>query len=158
MKLADAAQDFLAQPRVAVVGVSRRPGHVTNYVFKKLRAAGREVIPVNPAASEIEGVRCYPDLRSIPGTVSAVLVITPPHAAASVVRECVDLGIKRVWLHRSLGVGSAPEEAVRIAREGQLRLIPSGCPMMFCEPVDVAHRCFRWCLQLTRRLPATIEA
>lgn len=158
MTLNEAAKDFLAQPRIAIIGVSRRRNHVTRFIFRKLHTANREIIPVNPAATEIQGLRCYPDLRSIPGGVSAVLVVTPASAAADVVRECAALGIKRVWLHRSLGAGSASEEAVQLAREANLTLIPAGCPMMFLESADLGHKCFRWCLRAIGRLPDTVAA
>jgi predicted CoA-binding protein len=157
MKLDEAVQDFLMQKRIAVVGVSRDRTHVGRMLLKKLRTGDREVIPVNPAAAEIEGVRCYPDLKSIPGGVTAVVVVTRPSVAASIVKQCAELGIRRVWLHRSFGAGSASEYAVRIARETGTTLIPTGCPMMFCEPVDIGHRCFRWCMRITGKLPATVE-
>lgn len=106
------------------------------------------------------GARC--SAKSAPtrvgGGVGAVLVVTTPAAAADVVRECVALGIKRVWLHRSVGTGSASEEAIAIARAANLTLLPTGCPMMFCEPRAIAHRCLRWCLNITGHLPATIPA
>lgn len=154
--LTDAARDFLAQKRIAVVGVSRSAKQPANFVFRKLRDAGHEVFPVNVAAIEVEGVRCFPNLKSIPGGVAAVVVFTPPHAAEGVVRECVALGISHVWLHRSVGAGSASDGAVRVAHEAGLTLIPAGCPAMFCEPVDVAHKCFRWFLNLTGKLPAHV--
>src|ERR1035437_1884252 len=99
--LAEAVQDFLAQKRIAVVGVSRHFNQAANHVFKKLQRPGFEAFAVNPRASEIAGFVCYPDLKSIPGGVSAVVIATPPLAAESVVRECVELGISRVWFHRS---------------------------------------------------------
>jgi predicted CoA-binding protein len=153
----EAVADFLAQKRIAVAGVSRSGGAAANFVFRKLRAAGHDVFPVNPAASEVEGGPCYQDLASIPGGVTAVVVMTPPHVAESVVRECARLGITRVWLHRSIGAGSASDAAVSAAREAKITLIPAGCPAMFSEPVDLAHKCFRWCLRLTGRLPAQVE-
>jgi predicted CoA-binding protein len=156
--LTDAAREFLAQKRIAVVGVSREPKRAANFVFRKLRDTGHEVFPVNPAAAAVEGVPCFPNLKSIPGGVAAVVVFTPPHAAESVVRECVDLGIPRVWLHCSFGAGSASAAAVRVAHEAGLTLIPAGCPAMFCEPVDVAHKCFRWFLNFTGKLPAHVES
>lgn len=154
--LSDAVNDFLAQNRIAVVGVSRTATKPANFVFRKLRDTGYEVFPVNIAATEVEGARCYPDLKSIPGGVTAVVVCTPPLAAESVVRECVALGISHVWLHRSFGAGSASDGAMRLAREAGIALIPAGCPAMFCEPVDVAHKFCRWFLSLTGRLPAHV--
>lgn len=157
ISLETAAADFLAQKRIAVAGVSRGGGSAANFVFRKLRAAGHDVFPVNPAAQEVERTTCYPDLASIPGGVTAVVVMTPPRAAEGIVRECARLGISRVWLHRSIGAGSASESAVRAAREAKITLIPAGCPAMFCAPVDLAHQCFRWCLRLTGRLPTQVE-
>ena len=154
--VADAAREFLAQKRIAVVGVSREAKQPANFVFRKLRDTGHEVFPVNPAAAEVEGVPCFPNLKSIPGGVAAVVVFTPPHSAESVVRECVELGISRVWLHCSFGTGSASANAMRAAHEAGIVLIPAGCPAMFCEPVDVAHQCFRWFLELTGKIPAHV--
>ena len=154
--LKEAVDNFLAQKRIAVAGVSRHGQSPANFVYRKLRDSGHEVFPVNPAATEVEGVPCYPDLKSIPGDVDAVVIMTPPHAAESVVRECGRLGIRHVWLHRSFGQGSVSAAAVAAAHEAQIELIPAGCPAMFCEPVDFGHKCFRWCLTLTGRIPAQV--
>jgi hypothetical protein len=153
--LAEAAKDFLAQKRLAIVGVSRDSRQPANFNFRKLRAAGYEVFPVNPQAATVEGVPCFPELKSIPGGVDAVLIYTPPQATESVVRECADLGIVRVWIHRSIGGGSYSEAAERVARERGLALIPGGCPAMFCAP-DIAHKCLRWVLNAFGRLPKDV--
>jgi hypothetical protein len=155
--LAEAARDFLAQKRIAVAGVSRDPKQPANFNFRKLRDAGHEVFPVNPRASTVEGVACYPDLQSIPGGVDAVLVFTPAEAAEAVVRECADLGIRHVWLHRSLGPSSSSAEAVNLGRERGLTVIPGGCPAMFGQPVDLGHKCIRWMLAFSGRLPKSVE-
>jgi predicted CoA-binding protein len=152
-----AVADFLAQHRIAVAGVSRSPGAAANFVFRKLRAAGHEVYPVNPAADMLEGGPCYRDLAAIPGGVSAVVVMTPPQAAAGIIQDCARLGITRVWLHRTLGNGSASAAAIQAASDAKITLIPVGCPAMFCAP-DLAHRCFRWCLEVTGRIPAQLPA
>lgn len=154
--LAEAAREFLSYQRIAVVGVSRDRKQPANFNLRKLRAGGREVFAVNPATTEVEGGVCYPYLRQIPGCVDAVLIFTPPAATASVVRDCAFLGIRHVWIHRSLGSGSWSPEAETIAREHGLVLIPGGCPAMFCPPVDPAHRCLRWVLALFGRLPHAI--
>ena len=155
--LAEAARDFLAQKRIAVVGVSRDTKQPANFNFRKLRDAGHEVFPVNPRTPTAEGVACYPDLKSIPGGVDAVLVFTPAQAAESVVRECADLGIRHVWLHRSIGPSSSSDAAVQLGRERGLTVIPGGCPAMFGAPVDFGHQCIRWILALTGRLPKAVE-
>jgi predicted CoA-binding protein len=151
--LQEAVQQFLSKKRIAVAGVARGGGAVGNIIVKKLRGAGYEVFPVNPNATEIEGDRCYPDLRSIPGGVEAVVVATHPSVTDRVVRDCADLGIKLVWMHRAFGTGSVSPEAAAYGRMRGVTVIAGGCPMMYCEPVDVGHKCFRWILKWTGGLP-----
>lgn len=156
-RLADAARDFLALPRIAVVGVSRRGAEAANVVYRKLRGAGTTVFPVNPNATEVEGDPCYPDLGSIPDGVDGVVIATHPDVSAQVVADCAKLGIRRVWIHRSFGQGSVSEEAVRRCREAGIEVIPGACPMMFCSPVDPGHKCMRWILRLTGGLPKPVS-
>jgi len=147
------AREFLEQRRIAVAGVSRNPKEAANLIFRKLRDTGHEVYAVNPRATEVEGVSCHPALDAIPDQIDACVIATPPGAAAAVVDDCAKLGIKRVWLHRSFGEGSVSEEAVSKCREHGITVIAGACPMMYCEPVDMGHRCIRWVLKFTGRLP-----
>jgi len=147
-------RDFLAARCIAVAGVSRDSRQPANLIYRRLRDTGHEVVAVNPAATEVEGDRCWPDLASVPGQVDAVVVATPPAAAADVVRACVGRGIARVWMHRSFGDGSVSAEAVTLCREHGIRVIVGGCPMMYCGKVDVGHRCMRWILDLRGRIEA----
>ncbi|GIK42165.1 MAG: CoA-binding protein [Chloroflexota bacterium] len=149
LTLKEAAQEFLAQKRIAVAGVSRSGDTAANAIYKKLRDSGYEVFPVNPNAAEVEGDRCYPTLAAIPGGVEAVVIATHPNVTEQVVRECATLGIKRLWMHRSFGQGSVDGEAVRLCAELGLSVIPGSCPLMFCEPVDMGHKCLRWFLQVS---------
>lgn len=144
---------FLGGKRIAVAGVSRRADTAANSVFQKLRTAGYEVLPVNPSAETVEGVRCYPDVASVPGPLDGVVIATHPRVSAAVVRQCHERGVTRVWFHRSFGDGSVSEEAVRECGRLGIECIVGGCPLMFCEPVDIAHRCMRWWLQRSGRVP-----
>ncbi len=151
--LEEAAKDFLSQRRIAVAGVSRSPKEAANAIFRKLRDSGHEVYPINPKTTEVEGVACYPDLASLPNSVDALVIATPPSAAKTLVDQCVELGISRVWMHRSLGEGSVSSEAVDTCRKHGIHAISGACPMMFCEPVDFGHKCIRWIAKLTGQLP-----
>src|SRR6516225_3118125 len=99
-----AATEFLIHKRVAVTGVSRTPGnHGSNVVYKRLRERGYRVFAVNPNANEVEGDPAYHDLHSIPDGVDAVVIGTRPETAEETMRECAELGIEQVWMHRGPG-------------------------------------------------------
>lgn len=144
---------FLQEKRIAVAGVSRRGDVAANAVFKKLKSSGYDVFPVNPNADEVEGVTCYPDLASIPGDVGGVIIATHPEVSAEIVRQCKDRGVPRVWFHRSFGSGSVSQEAIDECRRLGIEAIVGGCPLMFCEPVDLGHKCMKWWFQRSGKVP-----
>jgi len=145
--------EFLAGKRLAVAGVSRNPQQAANAVFRKLRGAGYEVVPLNPNVAELEGTPCYPDVAAVPFALDGVVIATHPRDALQVVRQCAEHGVRSVWFHRSFGQGSVAEEAVRECQARGLTCIAGGCPLMYVEPVDPFHRCFRWFLGLRGRVP-----
>jgi predicted CoA-binding protein len=145
--------EFLRGRRIAVAGVSRESGQPANAVYRKLRSCGYEVFPVNPNASEVEGVRCYPDLGSIPEPIDGVVVVTHPDISLELARQCGKLGIRRIWFHRSFGRGSVCEAAIRECEARGVECIVGGCPLMYCAPVDFGHRCMRWWLGRRGRVP-----
>ena len=153
----DATAEFLAHKRVAVTGVSRHPkDHGSNVVYKRLRERGYEVFAVNPNADEVEGDRCYHDLRSIPGGVEAVVIATRPEHAEQTVRECADLGIEHVWMHRGPGGGSVSESAADYGREHGLAVIDGGCPCMFGPTADFGHKAMRLVFSLNGNVPRKV--
>jgi predicted CoA-binding protein len=153
MRRPDAVDQFLSGRRFAVAGVSRTSGQAANSIFRKLTQAGYDVVPINPRASEVEGVTCYPSVAAVPGPLDGVVVATAPAAADDVVRQCAAHDVRRVWFHRSFGTGSVSDEAVRTCHQQGIACIVGGCPLMFCEPVDVGHRCMRWWLSRRGRIP-----
>ena len=153
-----AIRQFLAARHIAVAGVSHDTPTPANHIYVKLRGTHSRVYPVNPHAQEVEGDPCFPNLAAIPGSVEAVVIATPPGAAESVVRECVALGIKQVWIHRAFGAGSVSAEAVRLCRENGIAVIDGACPLMYVQPVDFAHRCVRGLMSLTGKLPEAARA
>jgi predicted CoA-binding protein len=140
----EAASAFLANRRIAVTGVSRTPqGHGANTVYKRLRDRGYEVFAVNPNADRVEGVQSYHDLKSIPGGVDAVVIATAPDKAEGTMRECAELGVKQVWMHRSYGPGSVSDTATAYGREHGIMVIDGGCPLMFDPTADFGHKIMR---------------
>jgi predicted CoA-binding protein len=136
---------FLANRRIAVTGVSRTPkDHGSNTVYKRLRDRGYQVFAVNPNASTVEGDPAYPNLGSIPGGVDAVVIGTRPEHAPATVRECVELGVRYVWMHRGVGAGSVSAEATQCGRDHGITVIDGGCPLMFGPTSDLGHRVIKF--------------
>ncbi len=157
-KMKEAAREFLAHKRVAVTGVSstKPQNHGSNVVYKRLRDRGYEVFAINPNANEVEGDPCFHELGSVPGGVDWVVIGTRPETADSTVHECVDLGIKRIWMHRAFGSGSVSKEAAEYGRLHGATVIDGGCPCMFEPTSDPGHRVMRVMCTLTGKVPRRV--
>ncbi len=149
----ESAEEFLAQKRIAVVGVSRNGG-TANGIYNALRKRDYQLFPINPNTEMIEGDKCYPNLKALPSAIDGVMVVTRPEVAEKVMEECVELKIPRVWMHENALFGAAmssvSKEAAVMGKENGLTVIAGGCPMMF---MDFGHKCMRWILGATGKLP-----
>jgi hypothetical protein len=145
-KLDNLVQDFLAQKKIAVVGVSDKRDTGCNLAFKKFKENGYQVFAVNPRISTYDGQMCYADLKSIPEKVDAVFVLTSPKVTEQVIQQCVDLGIKHVWMHCMMGtkpglaasMTSVSQSAVELCKANGIAVIPGSCPNQFLKP-DFGH-------------------
>lgn len=153
----EAASEFLANKRVAVTGVSRNPqNHGSNIVYQRLRERGYQVFAVNPNADQVEGDASYHDLTSIPGGVDAVVIGTRPEHAEATMRECAELGIAHVWMHRSFGGGSVSSDAANYGRQHGIKVIDGGCPLMFGSTADAGHKAMRFMFTLAGNVPRRV--
>lgn len=152
-----AAAEFLANKRIAVTGVSRKGGnHGGNFVYQRLRERGYQVFAINPNADAVEGDACYHDLKSVPGGVEAVVIGTRPSHAMDTMRECVELSIDHVWMHRAFGAGSFSAEASEYGRSHGVTVIDGGCPLMFGATSDPGHKVIRAVGTLTGTVPSRV--
>jgi predicted CoA-binding protein len=143
-------KDFLAQEKIAVVGVSDQRDTGSNLAYRKFKAAGYTVSAVNPRMTSFEGDPCYPDLKSIPEKPDGVFILTNPEVTKQVVQQCVELGIQRVWMHCLMGTKPGLSEnatsvstaAVQMCRENGITVIPGACPNQFLNP-DFGHALMR---------------
>jgi predicted CoA-binding protein len=143
-------RDFLAQKKIAVIGVSDRRETGCNLGYRKFKAAGYAVYAVNPRLTTFEGAPCYPDLKSIPEKPDAVFILANPKVTEQIVQQCVDLGIKHVWMHCLMGtkpglaasMTSVSPDAVQMCREHGIAVIPGSCPNQFLQP-DFGHQVMR---------------
>jgi len=90
--------EFLAGEVYAVAGASTDRAKYGNKVLRCYQQAGRQVIPVNPRAEEVEGVASAKDLESLGVEVHGLSVVTPPGVTEVLVEEAARLGIKRLWV------------------------------------------------------------
>src|SRR6266542_5520103 len=131
MTVIERIRDFLAQSRLAIVGVSRQPKDFSRTLFREFLARGYEAVPINPAADEIDGQTCFHNLRDVQPPVDTVLFMTAPAVTDSVVQECAAAGVKRVWLYRAGGRRAVTAEAVQFCEEQGIDVVPGECPFMF---------------------------
>lgn len=137
--------------------MSRSPqDHGSNVVYTRLRERGYEVFAINPNTDVVEGDKCYPNLKSVPGGVEAVVIGTRPDRAEATMRECAELGIKHVWMHRSIGGGSVSAVATQYGRKQGINVIPGGCPLMFQPVDDAAHKAMKFVFTLTGAVPREV--
>jgi len=150
MKVDTLVQDFLAQKKIAVVGVSDKRETGCNAAYRRFKEAGYKVSGVNPRLTTFEGDPCYPDLVSLPEKPDAVFILTNPGITEQIVQQCVDLGVKRVWMHCMMdtkpglaaSMTSVSQDAVEMCRENGITVIPGTCPNQFLNP-DFGHRLMR---------------
>jgi predicted CoA-binding protein len=148
-------KDFLSQKSIAVSGVTRNREDAANLAYRRLKAAGYRVYAINPKAETFDGDKCYPDLVSLPEKVDAIFIVNRPEITEQIVKQCVELGVTRVWTHCSLGtnprfaqsVSSSSAEVARLCRENNITLIPGACINMFLN-ADGGHAFMRGMLRV----------
>ena len=149
-KIDELVKDFLAQKKIAVVGVSDKRETGCNMSYKKFKSAGYQVYAVNPRISTFDGDPCYPDLKSLPEKPEAVFILASPKVTDLIVQQCVELGVKHIWMHCMLGtkpglvtsMSSVSDAAVKMCRENGITVIPGSCPNQFLK-ADIGHAMMR---------------
>lgn len=124
--------EFLAGKRFAVVGASTDREKYGNKVLRVYQQNNIDVVPINPKADEVEGLKAYPDLASVPGAIDGVSIITPPKVTEHVVAEAAKRGIKNIWMQPG-----AESAAAVAAAEGAGANVIAGGP---CILVSLRYR------------------
>ncbi len=146
-------EGFLALKRIAVVGVSRNPGEISNTLWQELRQRRYDAIPVNPAVTEIDGRRSYASVRDIDPPVDGALIMTTAAVAEQVLEECAAAGIHHVWLYGGLGGGATSQATVAAAERHGLDTVAGHCPYMFLPGTPVFHSLHGWGKKVTGSYP-----
>ena len=148
-------EQFLALKSIAIAGISRsgKPG---NAIFKKFVTAGFDVVGIHPQLTEFEGRPCFPSVTQVPGAVEGLFLITNPAVTLELTQQAIAKDVRFIWMHNMTGIHpawgesftkgntSVSEEAVDLAKEAGITVIPGSCPMQHIQPVDIFHRCIHW--------------
>jgi predicted CoA-binding protein len=130
---------FVAEPALAIVGVSRSGRGFGAVALRELRQKGYRIYPIHPSAAVVGGVRCYRGFDDLPERVNAVLVIVPPAAALEVADAAAAAGIRRIWLQQ----GAESPQVTERCRDLGLDTVSGECILMHARPAGV-HRFHRW--------------
>ena len=130
---------FVSSKRIAVVGMSRSGKKFGNMASKELKAKGYEIFPVHPEAKEIDGMTCYPDLKSLSGQVDGVWISIPPKNVPPVLDEAAEIGLKNIWLQQGAWSAEVQQTIDRL----NLSVVSKKCIMMYAPPVKSIHKFHR---------------
>jgi predicted CoA-binding protein len=146
-------EDFLAQKRIAMIGVSRNPKDFSAALFEELRKRGYDMVPVNPNAQEVLGQTCFAHVQEIQPPVDAALLMTTAEVTNTVVSDCAAAGIRRVWMYRAGGKGAVSEKAVAFCQEHGIQVVPGQCPFMFLPGIGGVHKFHGFIRKIFGRYP-----
>ncbi len=148
-----AIDNFLAAKRIAVIGPSRSQKTYSRMLFRELLEHGYDVIPVNPNAEEIEGIRCFKRIGDITPAPERAVIILPEGLTEQAVLDCAAAGVKDVWLHRHVAGGVSDTRAISRAGEKGVNLITGYCMIMFLPKAPLLHRFHGVLLKIIGRYP-----
>jgi uncharacterized protein len=123
-------KEFMASEPIAMIGVSRDPKKFGFIAFRELKEKGMNIIPVNPYASEIQGIKVYPDIKSLPSEVKGVIIMTKKEQTAGIVREAKEKNLKQIWIQSS----SESKEAIKELMDSDVNYIYGQCILMHYKP------------------------
>jgi predicted CoA-binding protein len=141
-------EEFMAAEPIAMVGVSRNPKKFGQMAFKELKDKGLNLIPVNPAADQILGVKVYPDVNSLPSEVRGVIIMTKKAQTASIIKDAKAKGIKNIWIQQN----ADSKEAMKELEGSDINFITGECILMHYKPHSV-HKFHKGLMKLFRRFP-----
>jgi len=141
--------EFVSQPALALIGMSRSGKKFGNFAYRALSSKGYRVYPIHPYAATINGVRCYSDFADLPERVETALVVVPAAQAITAIRTAAAAGIHRVWLQQ----GSESPELLDACRDVGIDVISGECILMFARPTGY-HKAHRLLWGLLGKLPA----
>jgi predicted CoA-binding protein len=109
------------------VGASADRSKYGNRILRDLYEAGYTIYPINLRETEIEGLQAYPTLADTPEPPQVVDIVVPPRVTVQIVRQCAELGLRRVWMQP----GAESEEAIAFCRDHHIKVVHHACAMVY---------------------------
>jgi uncharacterized protein len=122
----DLIKDFLNQKTFVIAGSFRHESKYAYRIFRDLISRGYRVFPVNPGIKEVDKQTCYKTIKDIPAVVDVANLVTPPSATEVILQECLEKGIKRVWLQP----GAESRKSIDFCRNNGISVIYNICVML----------------------------
>lgn len=154
----ETVENFLAQKRIAMVGISRDPKDFSVLLFEEFRRRGYDMVPVNPGVPELHGQPCFARVQDIQPGVDAAILMTSPTVTEYVVRDCAEAGIRLVWMYSAGGPGATTESAIEFCDAHNIQVVPGECPFMFWPDSGAGHHFHGFILKVIRRYPRHARA
>jgi acyl-CoA synthetase (NDP forming) len=130
---------LLAPASVAIFGASNDPSRISGRSLRYYREAGYQggLYPINPTRDTVQGLRAYPDIAAVPGSVECAIVAVPANLAIEAMEACVAKGVKAVVMFTAGFAEIGPEgrvmqdRIIEIAESGGIRLCGPNCLGLF---------------------------
>lgn len=145
--------EFLEQKRFAMIGVSRNPKDFSRSLFREFMKRGYDVVPVNPHASDIEGIKPPSNIREVTAPVTAALLLVSPLFMQQVVQDCADAGVTLLWIYGITGSSSVDSRILKFCEDHGMRVIAGQCPFMFFHNSALLHRFHGWAWKMIGYYP-----
>jgi predicted CoA-binding protein len=113
---------MLAANTFAVVGASTNPEKYGYIAYTTLKRFGKQVYPINPRATEINGDRCYPSIGALPVVPEVVVAVVPPKLTEALVGELAQAGVGNLWIQP----GAESAKAIADAEAAGIAVVAGG--------------------------------
>jgi len=146
-------EKFVSDKNIALIGVSANKQKFGNALLHELTKKGYTVFPVHPMLGEVEGIKCFPDIKTLPENVTNLVVVVNSLATEQLIPQLKSSSIKRIWMHRGVGKGSGSAAAIESCKESGIEVVYGFCPMMFFNPSGI-HSFHFWMRKKFGKIPA----
>ena len=146
-------EKFVGDRNIALIGVSDIKQKFGNALLHELTKKGYTLFPVHPTLREVEGIKCFPDVKSLPCHVNNLIVVVNPLETEQIITQLKDSPIERVWMHRGVGKGAGSAAAVEACKENGIEVVYGFCPLMFFSPSGM-HSFHFWMRKKFGKVPS----